>query len=73
MEKTVAGKDRLFVERREQGDYAVRRGGSKRASVVEPTQKEAIEAARKLELGREPLVERVRNTSVGSRDHWMKP
>jgi hypothetical protein len=65
--------DRLFVERRPQGDYAVRRGGSERASAVRQTQKEAIERAWELNHEVAPLVERVRNTSVGSRDKWRKP
>lgn len=66
-------KDQLFVERRPEGDYAVRRGGSERASDVRPTQSEAIERARELAPGRAPLVERVRDTSVGGRDKWRKP
>jgi hypothetical protein len=37
--------DNLFVERRDGGDYAVRKPGSQRASAIEPTQKEAIERA----------------------------
>jgi hypothetical protein len=66
-------KDRLFIERRPQGDYAVRRGGSERASDVLPTQGEAIDRARELNHGKSPLVERVRNTDVGRRDKWRKP
>ena len=66
-------KDQLFVEQRRQGDYAVRRGGSERASAVAPTQKKAIERARELNPGHSPLVERVRNTETGGRDQWRKP
>jgi hypothetical protein len=66
-------KDQLFVERREQGDYAIRRGGSQRASDVLPTQGAAIERARELNPHQTPLVERVRNTSVGGRDKWRSP
>jgi hypothetical protein len=66
-------KDQLFVERRPQGDYAVRRGGSERASAVLPTQQEAIGRARELNPGHEPLVERVRQTRVGDPDKWRKP
>jgi uncharacterized protein DUF2188 len=53
-------KDQLFVEKRPQGDFAVRRGNSDRASAVEPTQAKAIERARELNPKGEPLVERVR-------------
>lgn len=65
-------KDQLFVERRAQGDYAVRRPNSQRASDVLPTQAEAIDRARELNLGGRPLVERVRNTSQGHPDKWRK-
>lgn len=63
---------KVFVERRPQGDYAVRRENSQRASDVLPTQGEAIERAKELNNGRPPLVERVRNTSEGGRDKWRK-
>jgi hypothetical protein len=64
---------RIFVERRPEGDYAVRRGGSERASAVEQTQAKAIERAKELEPKVTPHVERVRDTSVGGRDKWRKP
>jgi len=64
---------RIYVERRPQGDYAVRRPDADRASVVAPTQREAIERARELNPGIAPHVERVRNTVRGTRDHWRKP
>jgi len=66
-------KDQLFVERRPEGDYAVRRGNSERASAVLPTQAEAIERARELNPNRTPLVERVRHTGEGNPDKWRKP
>jgi hypothetical protein len=66
-------KKRLFVEQRPQGDYAVRRPDSGRASAVRPTQAEAIGRAREMNPGLPPLVERVRDTSVGGRDKWRKP
>jgi Uncharacterized protein conserved in bacteria (DUF2188) len=64
---------RLFVERRDQGDYAIRKPGSERASATAPTQSEAIEIARKLNPGVAPHVERIRNTPRGGRDKWRKP
>jgi len=63
---------KIYVERRPEGDYAVRKPGADRASAVEPTQKKAIEKARELNPGVAPHVERVRNTSVGGRDKWRK-
>lgn len=63
----------LFVERRPEGDYAVRRPDSDRASAVKSTQSRAIDAARELEPGAAIHVERVRNTNRGSRDKWRKP
>ena len=65
--------DRLFVEQRPEGDYAVRRPNSGRASDVLPTQSEAIERARELNPNVAPLVERVRHTSAGKPDQWRRP
>jgi hypothetical protein len=64
---------RLFVERRPQGDYAVRRANSDRASDVLPTQQKAIDRARELNPGQAPHVERVRHTNRGHPDQWRKP
>ena len=66
-------KDQLYVERRPQGDYAVRRPGSDRVSAVEPTQREAIDRARELNPKATPMVERVRNTTEGRPDKWRTP
>jgi hypothetical protein len=63
----------FYIERREEGDYAVRRGGSERASAVEPTQGKAIKRARDMDPKAPVHVERVRNTDVGSPDKWRKP
>jgi hypothetical protein len=65
-------KNQLFVERRPQGDFAVRWGDAARASAVLPTQGDAIDRARQLNPGHAPLVERVRYTSVGKPDQWRK-
>jgi hypothetical protein len=64
--------DRLFIERRPQKDYAVRRPDSERASAVEPTQAEAIKRAQEMEHS-EILVERVRHTDRGKPDKWRRP
>lgn len=64
---------RLFVERRPQGDYAVKRANNDRASDVLPTQKKAIERARELNPKQQPHVERVRHTNRGKPDQWRKP
>jgi hypothetical protein len=64
---------RMYVERRQQGDYAVRTANSERASDVLPTQAKAIERARELSPGTSPHVERVRHTDRGTPDKWRKP
>jgi hypothetical protein len=64
--------EKVYVEQRPTGDYAVRRANSDRASAVEPTQKAAIEKAREMNPGVRPHVERVRNTEAGGRDKWRK-
>ena len=58
-------KREIYVERRPEGDYAVRRPGSERASAIEPTQAKAIERARELAPNAAVHVERLRN----SREH----
>jgi hypothetical protein len=64
-------KEQLFVEQRPDKTYAVRRGGSARASIVCDTQREAIIRAKAMTDG--PVVaERVRDTKVGGRDQWRK-
>ena len=66
-------KKEVFIERREEGDYAVRKPGSERASAVLPTQAKAIKKARKMNPNAAVHVERVRDTNVGGRDKWRKP
>jgi hypothetical protein len=68
------GRRELFVERRtEEGDYAIRKPVSKKASDVCDTQAESIERAAEIDPNAAILVERVRNTDRGSRDKWRKP
>ena len=66
-------KKEFFIEKRDQGDYAIRKAYSERASGVEPTQKEAIERAKELNPDATIHVERVRHTEVGNPDKWRKP
>ncbi len=70
----MSEKKEIYVEkRRPEGDYAVRRPGSSRASAVEPTQAEAIERAREIAPEAAVHVERVRHTTGGKPDKWRKP
>jgi Uncharacterized protein conserved in bacteria (DUF2188) len=63
-----------FIERRPEGDYAVRKPNSDRASVVKATQAEAIDWAKAHNPSDgQILVERVRNTDRGHPDKWRKP
>ena len=68
----MSGK-KIFVERRPEGDYAVRKPDADRASAVAPTQAEAIARAREIDPRAAVLVERVRDTTAGKRDKWRKP
>lgn len=68
----MAKKGNIYVEQREEGDYAVRREGSDRASAIERTQQKAIERAREMNPGVAPDVERVRHTNKGKPDQWRK-
>jgi Uncharacterized protein conserved in bacteria (DUF2188) len=65
-------KDKYFVEKRDQGDYAVRTAHSQRASAVCETQAEAIARTKELSGGDMPHVERVRHTTKGGPDKWRK-
>jgi hypothetical protein len=65
---------KFFIERREdEGDYAIRRPGSDRASGIADTQREAIERAREIDPNATIEVERIRDTNRGSRDKWRRP
>jgi hypothetical protein len=66
-------KKELYVERRPEGDYAIRRPDAARASDLAGTQAKAIQKARKLEPGAAIHVERVRQTHKGKPDKWRKP
>jgi len=64
---------KLFIERREkEGDFAIRRPDSDRASGIADTQAEAIERAREIDPNATIEVERVRNTDRGGRDKWRR-
>jgi predicted RNase H-like HicB family nuclease len=58
----MATKSRYYVERTDDGRYAVRRESSNRASGVFGTQREAIERAKELDPHGAPVVERFRDT-----------
>jgi Uncharacterized protein conserved in bacteria (DUF2188) len=59
-----------YIEHRENGEYAVIARGASRASAVVETQKEAIQLAERFNAQDHPDVERVRNTSRGTRARW---
>jgi uncharacterized protein YdaT len=63
--------EKVFVEQRNEKDFAVRKPKSERASAVKPSQKEAVKRAEELSDAA-PSVERVRNTETGKRDQWRK-
>jgi uncharacterized protein YwgA/O-acetyl-ADP-ribose deacetylase (regulator of RNase III) len=64
--------DEFFIEKRPEGDFAIRKPNSDRASAVEPTQADAIERARQMNPEATIHVERVRHTNAGSPDKWRK-
>jgi hypothetical protein len=68
----MANENRMYIEQREGGDYAVRRGNSERASAVTETQAEAIGRAKEIDPNATIMVERVRNIGNG-RDKWRTP
>jgi len=68
--RMTMGKFALYIEKREQGDFAVRRPGSEKASAICTTKAKAIERAREISRDARIYVERDRDISVGGRDRW---
>jgi len=66
----MGSKGHVYIERRENGKYAVMVGGAKRASRLCDTQKQAIATARRMHPDVKPDVERQRRRKSGSPDHW---
>ena len=63
--------DEYFIEKRpDKGDYAIREPASDRASGTEPTQKEAIDAAKEMNSNATIFAERQRHTTGGDPDKW---
>ena len=58
--------DNFFIEKWVQGNFAIRKTNSQRASTVAPTQKKAIAKAKDINRDAAIHVERVRKTSDGS-------
>ncbi len=65
-------KEPVFVEPRDGGGFTVKVAQAKRASVIEPTQGKAIDAARQMHPGAPLHVARVRHTSKGEPDQYRK-
>ena len=65
-------KPKFFIEQRAQGDFAIRKPNSQRASGTAETQKQAIAKARELNPNAEVHVERVRDIGTGARGKWRK-
>ena len=59
-----------FVEENEEGKFAVRATGSKRASALVNTQQEAVRTAKRFNPHDHPDVERVRTGKSGGPDKW---
>jgi hypothetical protein len=59
-----------YIEQRENGEFAVTARGGSRASAVVENQREAIQLAQRFNAHDHPDVERVRNTSRGTRARW---
>lgn len=62
----------VYIERRDDGRYEVKHPHERNPGVATRTQKQAIDAAKRLYPDVRPDVERVRNTTGGKRDKWRK-
>ena len=65
-------KSELYIEKRENGDYAIRRPGSERASAICKSVPVAIKRARSMCPGATVYVERNRNCLIGGMDRWRE-
>ena len=65
-------KGNIIVQQTSDGQFGMKRPGTKRLSGKRPTQKEAIERAQELEPGKSPLVRRVKNTAKGKAGAFRK-
>ncbi len=65
-------KKEFFIEKRDDGEFAIRKPNSQRASDILPTQKEAIERAKDLDPNATIHLARVRHTEGGNPDKWRK-
>jgi Uncharacterized protein conserved in bacteria (DUF2188) len=65
-------KDSFYIEKRDQGDFAIRKANSERASAVQPTQAKAVKKAQQMNPDAAIHVERVRHTKGGTPDKWRK-
>lgn len=70
--KSLSKKKAPRIEQRDDGTFAVKRVGKKKASAVTATQTEAVARARQLEPGAGPIVKRVRKSPEGKRGSWRK-
>jgi len=61
--------NKLFIERRDDGQYKVLKPDARRASAVAPTRAEAIARAKELNPNATIHIERVRDVGPG-RDKW---
>ncbi len=68
----MAKSNKLYVERLPNGKYGVKKTHDGKPLATTSTQKAAIKKAEKMEP-KELLVERVKITKAGKRDHWRKP
>lgn len=68
----MSNKRHYFVEQTDDLRYAVRAKGSRRATDILDTQREAIDRVDELNPNDRPDVERVRDTVSGGRDKWRK-
>ncbi len=62
----------MYIEKCEQGGYAIRRAGSEKASAILPTLEAAIEEAYRMYEYVAIYVEVVRDPGFSGRDRWRK-
>jgi hypothetical protein len=66
------GKKNIYIEPRDNGQFAIMKANAKRASALCNTQREAERVAARMFPGIKPDIARVRFTKVGKPDQFRK-
>ena len=62
----------LYIARNNEGNFEVKRPGSKNYIAILSTQNEAVEVSRNLNPDADIFIEKIIDKNIGGRDKWIK-